>query len=250
MNAQNRPLLATLVLGVIFAVAVALGGSMLTPDDGDLPPGVIATVDGFEVTEQDWDMALFEVERSLVYMRAQVALVEPPGGPEMQSFMARYLEALEARPPEVAALTSLVVNRATAAAAFAAGLAPSEDEVVAAVTEQRDLTTEALAHGGFDEWNRETFELMLERVGEDAYWEQFLPDLLRRGLANQRLFERERHSPESWRTAEVRLARSADVVLGPRVAARASVDGVLDYLDELEDIEWANAAEATSNVVR
>ncbi len=230
----------TLVVGLVAVLLMTGGGpNERATATGDLPPDVIAMIEGLEVTTLDWEIALFSVEYSHQQMQALLADEYFP----FREAIEQHQALLDAHSYEVIALGTLLLERATVAAAYAAGFELDEDELEHFMDYQRN-TVEQVRAGTLhaDPSNLAQMEGTIAVAGEDRYWAEVVPQWGRFTQASEYLLEsrggiRVENWGSEWDAYQHRQARSATVELSPELAEQVDLAEVLDYLEALAAID-------------
>lgn len=188
---------------------------------------VVARVDGIEITEADWTLALARVESNLSFMRGEIA-----AGSSAAAGLVPFLTLVEKYGVETVALGATISQAVIEAEATRRGVMPTPIELSAAVSRQRQVTEAGLrgdivlAPGAVA-----MVEAMMAAVGEDFYWRVFLPTQQRQAIATERLqiaIGRTQPWP-TFITSRVRTARVELIAPGLR---SLSVEEAIAYLEE------------------
>jgi len=233
---------ALLAVGLVAAVEVTGFG-----ERDRLPTGVIATVDGIEVTELEWEEAMLLATLGLSFQRMHVEempdyLETMPG---MRAYAEEMLALMEEYPVEVLAIAIVVSNHAIYAEVKRRGFAmPDEAEVQAQVDQQREITTKVLA-GEFGDHasGTEYLRIVMDHFGEDRYFDEYVPMVMRRVLATEPLHVELVQNPQTWEEFTRDLIRRTRFNLGVELRAQFSEDDVREYQERSASIvpPWQSA---------
>jgi hypothetical protein len=239
--------MALLLGGVALAALVPLAVEVTGFGDREEPPtGVIATVDGVEVTEDEWEFHLFLASSGLAYQRDLLA--DPPeyleAMPQMRAYFGEMLEIMEAYPAEVRAIGAIVGWHAVDAERKRRGLPPvDEAEVRARVDEQRGYIDDLLETAPDEEGAARYLDL-IDHFGVDRYFGEILPMVLRRTMAWEPLREERARDPQTWEDYVRELTQRVHLVLGEELEAQFSAGDVWEYLERSAEVTQPGPTES------
>jgi hypothetical protein len=230
---------------ILAAIGLVLGALIIGDQQHDsveaqtttLDTGVVATVDGFPISELDWELALFQVSFARDVMQQNLDN-EAFTGPARE-YTEAYTSVLDRYGPAVSAFGSLLIERATVSAAFrdgfeidGAALGRYQAEQRTIVARVRDGTIPA------DPINVRQLLETIELAGEDRFWSRVIPQWGSYTQATEHLFEARvgRDEPDwraQWEALQRQLAHEAHVQLTPALAEEVSLPAVLAYLEDV-----------------
>jgi len=232
----NRGLMAVLLGGALLAAGLVVAVGVTGFGERDrLPAGVIATVDGIEVTAVEWEAALQLVALAPEHLRIQLenlpeSMEDVPG---MRPFMEASLELIGEYPVELRALASIIGAQAIFAEVKRRGFPlPDEAAVQAEVDIQRVMTMRLLAGEFGDEGGgTEHLRALLDYFGVDRYFDEYMPAVMLRSLAVRPLYEEVVREPQTWEEFSWELTRKSRLVLGQELREQFSEDDVWELLE-------------------
>ena len=242
--------LAGLGAGALVAVAAVVVGFALFADGGEGDDGVVAVIEGIEVTEEEWEDGLAaEPDPMFGCLREMVETMDPTDTTDVRNslaFMDELDQLEEEHSPEAALLGAMVIGLSTEAEARERGLTPTDAEVAESVARTRQMTEAMLADESSDQapgaiCYRRDVEATIAEVGEDRYWSEVAPERSRRSLLLSRLWVAE-DVPPGGGLYGLELARSADVELGRALDGVVTLDEMHAYLDHYERLAEESAA--------
>lgn len=179
------------------------------------------------VTLDDFREGVRIVETNLEYMKGEISK-----GSFDSSFLQAFVQLIERTGVQTVALGSLIQDRALYERARAKGFGATDQEVTARLEQDRDLVR-VTPEGA-------RVAASIEAVGQDRYWSELYPAMLRREIAIQKMWEAtvtgiaDRGSRDAkWTDVQKQAISSVSIeVLAPDAIAPATVSNALAYLDK------------------
>jgi hypothetical protein len=188
--------------------------------DGD--PSAVLTVDGVAVTGQELALRRANVEANIEFM----ATVMAGGGPTASGVQDR-LELIQAYGPGTVALSAVIHDAALHAMVVEQGLTIDPAEITDSLDSQRSAIQSGDAPGQ---------AAFVEAVGEDFFWNVYLPEVVQRGLLVSKL-----------RAAELEGVTSHEEgVRGWTAFETDAVNSAVVNLADGGDVSQSDVAEAVS----
>ncbi len=237
-----------LVAGLLMAAAFVLAGCGQQPE----PAGGQAAIDRFRqvgearasgdangvvrigeqvVTLDDFREGVRIVETNLEYMKGEISK-----GSFDSSFLQEFVQLIERTGVQTVALGSLIQDRALYERAVANGFSATDQEVTARLERDRELFRV----------NPEVAQVnaYIEAVGQDRYWSELYPAVLRREMAIQKMWEAtvtgitdQGSRDAKWNDVQKQATSSVSIeALAPGAIAPATVSNALAYLDKYRQL--------------
>jgi hypothetical protein len=242
--------LAGLAAGGLVAVAAVVVGLAVISDGGEADDGVVAVIEGIEVTEEEWAEALALPGGEEVVACSLEALDregrDTADAREDREFLGRHAQLYASHSRAAAVLIEVIEDRAIEALAVEKGLEPTNEQVAAAEAEFRG-TVDRLRGTPFPSGRPPCFleevEAAINRVGEDRYWNEIVPEQERHSLREQNLWEAG-HLGLVNGVYVFELARSANVELRPALEDVVTLEEAYAFRDEYRQLQEAILAES------
>lgn len=235
---------AGLAAGALVAVVAVLVGFAVFSDGGGADDGVVAVIEGIDVTEEEWEEALageFSRNPMTVCLRQMVETMDHSETADIRTTL-EFMDRLETgHSREARALGGLLLSLAPRAEAERRGLEPSDEQIAAQVTMTRQMATSTLSDGTADSGPgsvcyRRQVESDIARYGEERYWNEIVPEQQRRSLLLTNLSQAEDEAFPFGGPYFLQLARSADVELSEALEGVVTLDEAYAYLDHSEQL--------------
>lgn len=234
--------------GALVAVAAVVVGFAVFNDGGEADDGVVAVIEGIEVTEEEWAEALAaEPEPMFSCLREMVKTMNPSETADVRVSLALMDELQGDHSHEAMTLGQMLLAYSAEAEARQRGLEPTDTEVAESVAVARQIAESLLSGDTSDPapgaicYGRQV-EASIAEVGEDRYWNEVMPEQWRRSLLHSKLWEEEEADPGGGAYG-IELARSANVELLPALNGVVTLGEAYAYLDHYEQLaeEYADA---------
>lgn len=222
---------ALLLVGVLMAATLVLVACGQPPEPAEArasgdSAGVV-TIGRQLVTLDDFREGVRIVETNLEYMKGEISK-----GSFDSSFLQEFVQLIERTGVQTVALGSLIQDRALYERAVANGFSATDQEVTARLERDRELIrdtpvgAQAIAY--------------IEAVGEDRYWSELYPAILRREMAIHNMwtatvadFADQGRNESAWADVKRQALNSVSIeVLDADAIAPATVSNALAYLEE------------------
>jgi len=240
----NRGLIAVLVGGALLAAGLVAAVEVTGFGERDrVPAGVVAMVNGIEVAEVEWEVALFFATHAETVMRRQ--LEDPPAYFEQLPGVIDYTEAslalVEKYPAAVRAMDLILSQKALDAEIHRRGLPPADE---AEVQVQVEMQRQFFFMGVLPEWATDVEDFLgpseedlgwlrgvVEHLGGERYFDEYMPIVMRRTLAAEPLAQEVMRVPQTWDEFVQELTRGARLVLGEELREQFTVEDVREFME-------------------
>lgn len=230
-------MIAALVVmtGAFTAISADVRDGAATATTGDS----ILTVNGEPVEESAFLTRVATVEQNVVMLEAQAG--NAPEGNELAESM---LAILQETPVETIALASLIMDEALYQEAIARGHQPDEEQITAQIEQERETFEMIEADPeqfGVDEAAIEQYRENIEDAGgEDRYWNEHYPRVMRQQMTMQQFQMAAGQSEEEWIGVQRQAFNEADVQIddAERIAP-ATVSDAGEYLNRIWELYQA-----------
>ena len=217
---------AMLVMTVVFTATSSDGTSAVTAGGHD----AFIVVNGEGVSETEFDARVATVEQNVVRLIAQAE-----AAPEGAALAESMLEIMTNTPAETIALASVILDLSLYQEAVARGHQPDPEPIARQVEQEREMFEMIEAdpeHFGVPETEVERYRDRVDEIGEDAYWNEYLPQLIEQQQAVgqfQSLVDQ-----SDWFDIQRSVFFEASVEFADAGAvAPATVDAAGEYLDSV-----------------
>jgi hypothetical protein len=213
--------------------ARAVGAHLTDADDTPL-----LTVDDYTVSHREFAHELGAAEYTLATMNETLANGPNDGevSADQEAFLADWVDIIESVGLESVAMGSIIAETAAYQWAVAEGFSASEEDVVAAIEEQRRLQDELA-----DTQAHELQQAFIDAVGEDRYWNEILPQIMEREIvlaaARRAVITGEQNATavdeSAWLELQVELVRAVEIeILDPETVDQETVEQGREYIVE------------------
>jgi hypothetical protein len=222
------------VFGMI-ALLVLMTGAFTAISAGDVERPQAAqggdefvTVNGEQIAEEDFLVRVASVEQSMMMLSA---------GEELGGLDEGVYELLQRTPAETIALASLILDMALFQEAVERGHLPDSEMISQQVEQERqifEMVEEDPEQFGIDEAEVASYRENVDEIGEERYWNEYVPQIMEQQIAVQQLQMSVSPDGGDWFEVQRQVFDDAEVeIADPDRIAPATVPDARAYLDQL-----------------
>lgn len=225
-----------LIAGVLIVATLVLAGcgqqaASEKAQASEDTPGVVR-IGQQVVTLDDFREGVRIVETNLEYMKGEISK-----GSFDSSFLQEFVQLIERTGVQTVALGSLIQDRALYERAVANGFSAADQEVTARLERDGELFRDPPIGAQTTAYQATAY---IEAVGEDRYWSELYPAMLRREMAIHNMwtatmadFADQGSRKTVWADVQKQAIGSVSIeVLAPDAIAPATVKDALAYLND------------------